>query len=504
MSETRPATNLPEYTVSEISGAVKRTLEENFGRVRVRGELTEVKRFPSGHIYFSLKDEGGKIAGVVWKYSVPRLGMEPENGIEIIATGKVSSYGERSSYQLIVERMEYAGAGALLARIEMLKARLAAEGLFDARHKRVIPMLPVVIGVVTSERGAVIQDIKTTIARRFPRTILLWPVPVQGEGAAQKIAAAIAGFDAITPGGPVPRPDLLIIARGGGSLEDLMPFNDEVVLRAAAACRIPLISAVGHETDTTLIDFVSDRRAPTPTAAAEMAIPARADLLADIQQKTARLTGGLNRLLQERRIGLSRAERGLPDLPALLGTARQRLDDRTERMVLALPNLLAARRAGLLAAERRLPNLPSLITTARRDLEDRRLRLRLALPNLASRRSAALGLAGARLSGGLRHALAGVRQRGTSSMARLSDAPLRASLREARARLHGSASRLEAVSPMAVLARGYVLVTDPAGHPLTSATVVAPGAPLRLRFADGEVGARADGDKPVRQGSLLL
>jgi exodeoxyribonuclease VII large subunit len=504
MSETRPITNLPEYTVSEISGAVKRTLEENFGRVRVRGELTEVKRFPSGHIYFSLKDEGGKIAGVVWKYSVPRLGMEPENGVEIIATGKVSSYGERSSYQLIVERMEYAGAGALLARIEMLKARLAAEGLFDAVHKRVIPMLPVVIGVVTSERGAVIQDIKTTIARRFPRTILLWPVPVQGEGAAQKIAAAIAGFDAIAPGGPVPRPDLLIIARGGGSLEDLMPFNEEIVLRAAAACRIPLISAVGHETDTTLIDFVSDRRAPTPTAAAEMAIPARADLLADIQQKTARLTGGLNRLLQERRIGLSRAERGLPDLPALLGTARQRLDDRTERLVLALPNLLAARQSALLASGRRLPDLPSLVATARRGLEDRRLRLRLALPNLAASRSAALGLASAQLSGGLRHALAGIRQRGTRSLARLSDAPLRASLREARARLHGSAARLEAVSPMAVLARGYVLVTDRAGHPLTSATEVAPGAPLRLRFADGEVGARADGVKPGLQGSLLL
>ncbi len=308
--------NLPEYTVSEISGAVKRTLEGNFGRVRVRGEITELKRYPSGHIYFSLKDEGAKIAGVVWKSAVSRLGMVPENGVEIIATGRISAYAERSSYQLITERMEYAGAGALLARIEMLRLRLAEEGLFDADRKRSLPILPTLIGVVTSERGAVIQDIRTTISRRFPRAILLWPVPVQGEGAADRIAAAIAGFDTL-PAHGIPRPDVLIIARGGGSLEDLMAFNEEIVLRAAAACRIPLISAVGHETDTTLIDFVSDRRAPTPTAAAELAVPARVDLLADLEHKAARLIGGLNRLTQERRLRLSRAERGLPDLPTL-------------------------------------------------------------------------------------------------------------------------------------------------------------------------------------------
>ena len=349
--------NVPEYTVSEISGAVKRTLEGNFGRVRVRGEITELKRYPSGHIYFSLKDEGAKIAGVVWKSAVSRLGMVPENGVEIIATGRISAYAERSSYQLITERMEYAGAGALLARIEMLRVRLAAEGLFDAGRKRALPILPVVVGVVSSERGAVIQDIRTTIARRFPRTVLLWPVPVQGEGAAERIAAAIAGFERV-----VPRPDVLIVARGGGSLEDLMAFNEEIVLRAVAACRIPLISAVGHETDTTLIDFVADIRAPTPTAAAELAVPARADLIADLEHKAARLIGGLNRLAQECRLRLSRAERGLPDLPALLGGARQRLDDRAERLVLALPNLLARRRAALSGIERRLPDLPAMLT----------------------------------------------------------------------------------------------------------------------------------------------
>jgi exodeoxyribonuclease VII large subunit len=231
----------------------------------------------------------------------------------------------------------------------LLRVRLAAEGLFDTDRKRKLPVLPALIGVVTSERGAVIQDIRTTVARRFPRSILLWPVPVQGEGAAERIAAAIAGFERVTP-----RPDVLIVARGGGSLEDLMAFNEEIVIRAVAACRIPLISAVGHETDTTLIDFVSDRRAPTPTAAAELAVPARADLIADLEHKAARLIAGLNRMAQGGRLRLSRAERGLPDLPALLGGARQRLDDRGERLVLSLPNLLERRRAALTAIERRI------------------------------------------------------------------------------------------------------------------------------------------------------
>src|ERR1700722_10352510 len=399
MDDPRPApvSNMPDYTVSEISGAVKRTLETTFGRVRVRGELTEVKRYPSGHIYLSLKDEASKISGIVWKSSVPRLGMVPENGTEVIATGRISAYGERSSYQLIIERMEYAGVGALLARIEMIRQRLTAEGVFDAERKRPLPGLPRVIGVVTSDRGAVIQDIKITISRRFPRTILVWPVPVQGEGAAERIAAAIAGFDAILPGADPPRPDVLIVARGGGSLEDLMPSNEEIVLRAAAACRIPLISAVGHETDTTLIDFVSDRRAPTPTAAAELAVPARADLIADLEHKAARLIGGLNRLTQERRLQLSRAERGLPDLPALVGGARQRLDDRAERLVLALPNLLHKRRASLETSIRRLPDLPAMLVACRERVRERGMRLIVVLPNVVARRHAALDLCAQKL-----------------------------------------------------------------------------------------------------------
>jgi exodeoxyribonuclease VII large subunit len=476
--------NVPEYSVSEIAGAVKRTLEGNFGRVRVRGEITELKRYPSGHIYFSLKDEAAKLSGIVWKSAVSRLGMVPENGVEVVATGRISSYAERSSYQLIVERMEYAGAGALLARIEMLRLRLAEEGLFAAERKQALPMLPAVVGVVTSERGAVIQDIRTTIARRFPRPILLWPVPVQGEGAAAQIAAAIAGFDALPVGGAIPRPDVLIVARGGGSLEDLMAFNEEIVVRAVAACRIPLISAVGHETDTTLIDFAADRRAPTPTAAAEMAVPARADLLADLAHTAARLISALNHVAQDRRLRLSRAERGLPDLPSLLGSARQRLDDRGERLAMTLPSLLAGRR------ER---------------VQERGVRLILALPNLVSVRRAALELGGQKLLAALRHGVAGIHGRAHRTLARLTDAPLRSSLREARARLDGTAARLESVSPLAVLQRGYALVSDAAGHALTSAAAVKPGAALRLRFADGEVRATADGGRRAdRQGSLPL
>jgi len=495
--------NIPEYTVSEISGAVKRTLEGAFGRIRVRGEITELKRYPSGHIYFSLKDEGGKIAGVVWKFSVPRLGLEPENGVEVIATGKVSSYGDRSTYQLIVERLEYAGAGALLARIEMLRVKLAAEGLFDGGRKRKLPLLPDVVGVVTSPQGAVIQDIKTTILRRFPRRILLWPVPVQGEGAAARIAEAIAGFSALPIGGKIPRPDVLIVARGGGSLEDLMAFNEEIVVRAAAASKIPLISAVGHETDTTLIDFASDRRAPTPTAAAELAVPSRVELAAALQQQAARLSGALNRVTQEQRLRLQRAERGLPDLPSLVGTARQRLDDRGVRLALALPNFLAAQRASVERAGTKLPDPTSLLQAARQLLADRAHRLGMGLPLLAAARRSALTLAATTLAGALRHALANRAAQAARVLPRFSSAPVEARLRESRARLEGFAARLESVSHKAVLARGYAAVFAADGSAVTKAASVKPGAALRIAFADGDVRATAARDDK-RQGALPL
>jgi exodeoxyribonuclease VII large subunit len=506
-----PVTNIPEYSVSEISAAVKRTLEGAFGRVRVRGEITELKRYASGHIYFSLKDENGKLSGIIWKTAVSRLGLVPENGVEVIATGRVTAYGERSSYQLIVERMEYAGAGALLARIEMLRARLAEEGLFAAERKRPLPVLPRLVGVITSEQGAVLQDIRTTIARRFPRPILLWPVPVQGDTAAPRIAAAINGMSAMPL---IDRPDVLIVARGGGSLEDLMAFNDEAVVRAAAACSIPLISAVGHETDTTLIDFASDRRAPTPTAAAELAVPSRIELAADVAQKAGRLTSALARRMGEGRLRVTGAGRGLPDIASLLGQARQRLDDRAERLRMAPRNLLMMRRAEWRHASERLPAPAAWLEGLGRRVREAETRLRLGLPQLLGIRRNAMALAGQGLLSGLRHRLAVLAQTEGRVSARLHPAPVVAGQREARARLEGFSARLDSVSYMAVLERGFALVSDPAGHPLTRAAEVAPRAVLRLRFADGTVAATADGAEaaalrpsrprsPTKQGSLL-
>ncbi len=472
--------NVPEFTVSEISGAIRRTLEGTFSRVRVRGEITELKRYPSGHVYFSLKDERGKISGVVWRGSVSRLGLAPENGVEIIATGKISAYGERSSYQLVVERMEYAGEGALLARIERLRLRLAEEGLFDTARKKAIPLLPSVIGVVTSPQGAVLHDICTTLERRFPRPVIVWPVPVQGEGAAARIAAAIDGFSQLDGQGAVPRPDVLIVARGGGSLEDLMAFNDEAVVRAAAACTIPLISAVGHETDTTLIDFASDRRAPTPTAAAEMAVPVRTELLADIEHRNARALGALSRLLQTARLRLDRASSAMPDLPSLLQTARMQLDDRGRRLDIALPALVQRRKADLVAVERHMPAVETL-------LAGRRTRLAV-LANM------------------LQASTAHTFQRQDSRLGRLriSPAPLQALVRERRTALAGIAGQLEAVSPRAVLARGYALVTAE-GRPVTSAEQLRDGERVELTFGDGARPAViGDGTRQPKQGVLEL
>ncbi|MGG5811346.1 exodeoxyribonuclease VII large subunit [Falsiroseomonas sp. CW058] len=479
--------NVPEFAVSEIAGAVRRTLEGAFGRVRVRGEITECKRYPSGHIYLSLKDENAKLESVVWRTSVPRLSVQPENGVEVIATGKITTYADRSKYQLVIDRLEFAGEGALLARIETLRRKLLAEGLFEEARKRPLPVLPLVVGVVTSEAGAVIQDIRTTIGRRFPRRIILWPVPVQGAGAAERIAAAIEGFGRLPAGGPVPRPDVVIVARGGGSLEDLMAFNEEVVVRAAALCPIPLISAVGHETDTTLIDFASDRRAPTPTAAAELAVPARAELLAALSQTDARLRGAATRLLRTAETALLRIERRLPDIPAQVGEWRRRLDEAGE----ALPGALLA-----LARRKRDALAPLVLPHPRAGIAARRA----ALDLLDARRAAAF----ARIA---------QRGRGSRALQAFSAAPVEALLRQRRTQLEGLSARLESVSYQSVLARGFALVRDAEGEPLTRAADVAPGARLSIAFADGTVGATAEGEAPRRprlpkpartaQGSLL-
>ena len=473
--DTPTASNIPEYGVSDLAGAIRRTLEGAFGRVRVRGEITEMKRYPSGHVYLSLKDADAKIEAVIWKSAVRNLGTLPENGVEMIATGRISTYADRSKYQLVIERLEYAGEGALLARIEALRKRLLAEGLFDEDRKQPIPRLPRVIGVVTSEKGAVIQDIRTTIARRFPRRIILWPVMVQGQGAAEQIAAAIRGFDAIEPGGRVPRPDVLIVARGGGSLEDLMAFNEEIVVRAAAMCSIPLIGAVGHETDTTLIDFASDRRAPTPTAAAELAVPARAELVAALAQTGARLAQAAAGLLNQARLRLLRAERGLPDVPARLAQSRQRLDDIGERLPRALASLLTARRQSLAAL--RVPHPREGILARRAAVQALSLRLSAAWGRQRDGRAAA------------------------PALTRLSPAPVLALIRQKRAVLEGLSARLESASYQSVLARGFALVRDADGHAVTAAKSVSPGQALRLTFADGDVRAQAEGAPARKKGS---
>src|SRR5579884_1519058 len=324
--------NIPEWTVSELSAALRRTVEDTFGHVRVRGEISGYRGpHSSGHAYFALKDEGARIDAVIWKTAFGRMRIRPEEGLEVIATGRLTTYPGRSSYQIVIESLEPAGLGALMALLEQRKRRLAAEGLFDEARKQRLPYLPSVIGVVTSPTGAVIRDILHRLAERFPRHVVVWPVRVQGDGAAEEIAAAIRGFNSLARDGPIPRPDLLIVARGGGSIEDLWAFNEEIVVRAAAASAIPLISAVGHETDTTLIDFVSDRRAPTPTAAAEIATPVLAELKALTADYERRLVSCSSRQLEHARTRLLGASRGLPRPMDLLALASQRFDHASSR-----------------------------------------------------------------------------------------------------------------------------------------------------------------------------
>lgn len=362
--------NAAALSVSEISAALKRVVEDRFGFVRIRGELSGVKRAASGHLYLSLKDENARIDGVMWRGSVQRLGFNPEDGVEVIVTGKLTTYPGRSNYQVVIERMEIAGEGALLALLAKTKARLEAEGLFDPARKRRLPFLPRVIGVVTSPTGAVIRDILHRLADRFPVQVLVWPVLVQGQGAAEQVAAAVRGFGALDAGGAVPRPDLVIVARGGGSIEDLWCFNEEVVVRAVADCPIPVISAVGHETDTTLVDFAADLRAPTPTAAAEIAVPVREELAQQLAELGLRKRRAVARPLQlGRERLLARAER-LPKLQALFSPHAQRLDQAAERLRRGLVDRTHLARGAFQRIDSRL-SLPLL--SARLDRAQERL-----------------------------------------------------------------------------------------------------------------------------------
>jgi len=347
LAEERAGDNAPPLSVSELSGMLKRTVEDRFGHVRLRGEISGFKRAASGHLYLALKDDNAVLDGVMWKGGAQRLAFSPQDGVEVIATGKLTTYPGRSKYQIVIERMELAGEGALMALLEKLKAKLAAEGLFAAERKRPLPFLPRTIGVVTSPTGAVIRDILHRLADRCPTNVLVWPVLVQGNGAAEQIARAVRGFSAMDGSGPVPRPDLVIVARGGGSIEDLWSFNEEIVVRAVADCTIPIISAVGHETDTTLCDHAADRRAPTPTAAAEMAVPVRADLLATLAEMGLRAGRAVRRNAAQAKERLDMQARLMPTPDMLLAPQRQRLDQLSEALASGLRHRIADARAQL-------------------------------------------------------------------------------------------------------------------------------------------------------------
>jgi exodeoxyribonuclease VII large subunit len=453
MSETAesPAgklVNLPEYSVTELSAALKRTVEEGFPFVRVRGEVSGLKTAASGHIYFDLKDDKAVLNAIVWKPTARLLKVRPEPGLEVICMGRVTTYPGSSRYQLIVEQVELAGLGALMAMLEERKTRLAGEGLFDAARKKQLPYLPEVIGVITSPTGAVIRDIMHRLSARFPRRVLLWPVAVQGERAATEIAAAIAGFNAVSPA--FPRPDLIIVARGGGSIEDLMAFNEEIVVRAAAASQIPLISAVGHETDTTLIDFASDMRAPTPTAAAELAVPVLADLTVTLADLGRRTRNCFDKGISDRKWHLVQLARVLPRPEQLFASSRQRLDQAGERLGLGLSRNLQIHRARLVEAGTLLRPWP---------IANRIAHARERLANLQARASRCEN----------------------------------AYLAKERGRLESLSRILEGVSYRGVLERGFALVRGADGKIRRRGAEIKAGEALGLTFADGEKAVHADG-----------
>lgn len=452
-----PGDNAAPLSVSEISALLKRTVEDRFGFVRLRGELSGVKRAASGHLYCSLKDANARIDGVMWRGSTQRLAFHPEDGLEVIASGKLTTYPGRSSYQIVIERMEIAGEGALLALLEKTKARLEAEGLFAPQRKRALPYLPRVIGVVTSPTGAVIRDILHRLADRFPSHVLVWPVLVQGQGAAEQVAAAVRGFSDMAPGGAIPRPDLVIVARGGGSIEDLWSFNEEVVVRAIAESTIPTISAVGHETDTTLADYAADRRAPTPTAAAEMAVPVRVELAALLDELALRQKRAIMRPVSLGRERLDARVRHLPRPEALLASQVQKLDDLSERLRRGLADRTVRERERL---QERVRHLSPAVLRARFD----------------------------RATHGL-------------DSVRLTPALLTQRIATQREKLVALDRLAQQLHPDRPLQRGYVRVMDSSGKTLTDRAEAAERQALVLKFRDGTLDVTPVGKTPPRPAS---
>ncbi|WP_280821110.1 exodeoxyribonuclease VII large subunit [Pseudaminobacter soli (ex Li et al. 2025)] len=491
-NEPQPKGNVAEYTVSEISGALKRAVEDQFGHVRVRGEISGYRGpHSSGHAYFSLKDDRARIEAVVWKGTMSRLKFRPEEGMEVIATGKLTTYPGSSKYQIVIDNLEPAGAGALMALLEERKRRLAAEGLFDTARKRALPYMPLVLGVITSPTGAVIRDIIHRITDRFPLHVVVWPVRVQGETSGAEVTAAVQGFNALPHDGPVRRPDLLIVARGGGSLEDLWGFNDEALARAVAASDIPVISAVGHETDWTLVDFVADVRAPTPTGAAEIAVPVKADLEATLANLGARLKGCMTRLFDRKRQSLRAASRALPTPDQLLALPRRHFDEVTSRLGRALDVSTERKRARFLAVRLSPATLERRMAETRRIADRDMARAFAALRAILRERRLRLDRAAQRLSPQplLR------RQKqfsdALSALQRRLDHATILRLERLRGRVSQAERLLATLSHQSILERGFALVTDAEGVLVKRAAEVAPHAALSLRFADGEINAIA-------------
>ncbi|MGB7319680.1 MAG: exodeoxyribonuclease VII large subunit [Planktotalea sp.] len=487
IDDPREGANEPEFTVSEISNAVKRTIEGTFDHVRIRGEVGRVVHARSGHLYFDIKDDRSVLGCTAWKGQVARLTVMPEEGMEIIATGRLTTFPGQSKYQMNVQDVAVAGEGALMAMLEKRKKKLAAEGLFDPTRKQEIPFLPEVIGVITSPTGAVIRDILHRLRDRFPRKVLIWPVAVQGERCAPEVARAIDGFNGFSSGGALPRPDLIIVARGGGSIEDLWGFNEEIVVRAAAASRIPLISAVGHETDTTLIDFASDLRAPTPTAAAEHAVPVRAELLARLEETESRRISAMRMALNYRGEKLRDLSRALPRSDALMAGAQQRLDLAAARLPSALISRVDRGRAKLseAAGAMRPSLLRRTIQNSAQRVLDRSARLAPALERRQSAAQNDLAKVSARFEA---LSLAPQIERRTQDF----NALMRRFKQAADVAQTQRARKLDALDRLrltlgykATLARGYAVVRGAEGEVLTTKKAAKSHPALDIEFADG-------------------
>ncbi|GBF25475.1 exodeoxyribonuclease 7 large subunit [bacterium MnTg02] len=488
--QTIPAgSNIVEFTVSELSFALKKCVEDTFSYVRVRGELGRISRPASGHIYLDLKDEKAVLAGVVWRGQAGRLKIQPEQGLEVIVTGRLTTYPGQSKYQIVIDSMEPAGIGALMALLEERKKKLAAEGLFDEERKKPIPFLPRVIGIVTSPSGAVIRDMLHGFDERFPSHILIWPVRVQGETCAQEVADAIEGFNSIGDRHALPRPDLLIVARGGGSLEDLWGFNEERVARAAAESAIPLISAVGHETDWTLIDLAADARAPTPTKAAEWAVPKRSDLIERTDDYSGRLRLAVRRALEARRSYLTAMSRALPQLSSILALPRQKFDMTAQRLGGVMRRILDDRRTSLSSLARSMPNLRNFVALRRQKFDGVANLARLALKQNADARCMAFDRIAERL---LRVDVRKNLSLKAQTLSNFHQRALRAFenfARGQRGNLDAHAKLLFSLSYRSALSRGYALVRNSAGQTIREAMSVQTGDRLAIEFVDGRVAA---------------